>query len=327
MLTCTWVSTAVCAEGPIPNGPHPDVYVFRGVIGYWPDAFGMAARMSNRGYCPHLQRSCDVPRLTSELKSAEPGARGPIYLIGYSYGASAAVSMARDLMEHGISVDRLVLIECYDYPEIPANVRYCVNIYESRRLDRFTVFRGTPARADDSSSTMLIDIDIASAPEWEGARQNNHFNMADDPRVQDFVAQQFPDVMQSIPADTSAVRVETFALPHYRSQAVAAPTQQVFSPAYGYPNSTHNGTRPEPSGLPSSSPYGSYRNLPQNNQFHMANDPQGQRLAAPPISNLTQQAWGSGYGPSNPAPQMTRPEPSGVPRSSAYSSYRVQALR
>lgn len=196
-LVLAWIcaSTATGLERPISDCPRHRIILFRGVVGYWPRASAMSDRLACRGYRPDLYRSCETPLLTSSLvRDAEQGASGPIHLIGYSFGASAAVRMARNLMEHGITVDRMVLIECYDYPEIPPNVRYCVNIYESRPLDRLTPFRGTPARAADPSSTRLVDIDVSYAQGWEELRENNHFTMADDPRVQEFAARQFPDL-------------------------------------------------------------------------------------------------------------------------------------
>jgi hypothetical protein len=48
----------------------------------------------------------------------------------------------------------------------------------------------------DPSATVLVDIDIKYAPGWEELRENNHFNMADDPRIQDFAASQFPDLIE-----------------------------------------------------------------------------------------------------------------------------------
>lgn len=329
MLTWNWVSAAVGGEAPGPDGPPARVFVCRGVVGYWPDAAGMAARMSERGYFPRIHRSMDVPRLTAELISeTQQGACGPIYLIGYSYGASATIRMARDLMQQGITVDRIALIECYDYPEIPANVRYCVNIYESRRLDRVTPFRGTPARAADPSSTELIDIDIAVTPEWEDVRQNNHFNMADDPRIQDFVAQQFPDMALRGPGDTSPVRVDAFPLLPQRPVNVPAPMPQALGSRYGFPNSTPYATRPDLPGVPSSSgPYASYRGLNSNIPFHSTNAAQVQQFATPQYSNVTPQAWSSRYGHSNLTPVTTGQEPAGMPRNSAYSSYRGPTSR
>jgi len=227
----------------VPTGDFEQrVYIFRGVGGYWPRARGMAKEMSCRGYCPDIYCSLDATRLTKALlKEKAEGKCGPINLIGYSFGASAAVRMAECLGEHGIPVDRLVIVECFDHPVIPENVIRCVNIYETRCMDKFTPFRGTPAAAA-SAQTYLTDIDIACDDAWGPFRLNNHFTMATDPRIQRFIAMQFPDVSTSLP---------TF--PYMQEQPVFYQPPQP-------PTAADNGYyAPQPIRLHSQSPFHSYR--------------------------------------------------------------------
>ncbi len=258
ILAWTGVSTATGNDECVPACSRAEVYIFRGVVGYWPHVSELVDRMSSRGYCPHVHCSCEVPSLTSAVVTQQ-GERGPIYLIGYSYGASAAVRMARDLLAQGIFVDRMFLIECYDHPEIPPNVRYCVNIYESRPLDRLTPFRGTPALAVDPSATKLIDIDIACDPQWQDTRKNNHFTMADDPEVQEFAAQQFPDLTQQVSSQIPAIESGPVFQQLTVVPTVGAPELQTRGPAAGFQNSNYRAMRPELWGIPRSSAYTTYR--------------------------------------------------------------------
>lgn len=306
------------------------VYVFRGFLGYWPEAFGMGSRMSNRGYSPQVYRSREVPRVMTELlENAGQGTQGPVYLIGYSYGASAAVTLARNLQQHGICVDRMVLIECYDHPEIPANVRYCVNIYETRRLDRVQPFRGTPARAADPASTQLIDIDVAYHPEWEDVRENNHFNMADDPRIQGFAAQQFPDLMPPVKttAQGSAIssfrvmRREPFDIPGNLSATTAEPPRNHHLNLSDQRGSQGLDNQSLPNVMQSAS-----NNVALINESAAIYQPLS---PGPAAVRPSQQVWAQ----SNPSPganyrttsayRPALPEPRAVQRNVPYTSYRA----
>lgn len=358
LLTWTCVGSAIGFEEPAPGCQRQHLYVFRGFVGYWPDAFGMAKRISMRGYQPHIRRSNDVPDVTSALLTdPSQGAGGPINLLGYSYGASAIVTMAGDLQERGVFVDRMVLIECYDHPVIPANVRYCLNIYESRPLDRVQPFRGTPARAADPSSTLLVDIDIACAPEFAELRKDNHFNIADDPRLQDFVAQQFPDLMPPAPGTKAATGLQKIALPNFGDPTGGEPTLRVQHSPGGNPHSnaqvTHQELRGAQQNIPNAAHYGWRQRLP----FGMAKAPgvheggadqqslnyaqqasrelpAGQTESIVPPSrhfpSLVAPAWPfrtPTFGSRNSVFRTTRPDLPYVPDSTPYSSYRTSVSR
>lgn len=310
-----WTCSPVMGdEGPISSSPIEDVYLFRGVGGYWPKAFGMAAQMSTRGYSPHLYCSLDVPRVTwTVVRADKHGVRGPIQLIGYSLGASAAVKLARNLNAYGIPVERLILIECFDFPQIPPNVRYCVNLYESRPLDRVSPFRGTPARAVDAAATTLVDIDVSRTPEWQDLRRNNHFTMADDPQVQEFVAQQFPDLTSQpsseMPAGEPAGEYEPFVPTTTDGPTLNAPLPQIPSPAYGYPSSSYPATSAYP-GISSSpaAPHGS-----TNFSYRATSAYPATSTPSAPLGYRTTSAY----------PAM-RPEGPKITPSSPYGSYRVR---
>lgn len=326
-LTLTCGSTVLGSDGPMPGCSRQPIHIFRGFVGYWPDAFCMAGRMANRGYFPRVYRSSDVPDVVSRIAAGEPATQGPINLIGYSYGASACVTMAEDLMEYGISVDRMVLIECYDHPVIPANVKYCVNIYESRPLDHVQPFRGTPARAADPSATILIDIDIGLTPGWEDVRKNNHFNIADDPQLQDFVASQFPDIMPPVPGSTPGKKKTTGFLAGYPLW-------------FGQPQGSSYAANPVPPDNYSnitSNPTGSEL-VPQHYSFVPQQDSRSfphaeprvnvpQQMASPMIAAPTAPVFSPSYRYPNPPARAPRLELHSTPQVRPYTSYRVQIAR
>ena len=295
------------------------VYLFRGIAGYWPNADGMAGWMVSRGYTPQIYCSRDVRRLTSVLiQEHDQGTSGPIEVIGYSYGASAAVRLARNLMAQGICVDRMVLIECYDYPEIPPNVRYCVNLYETRRMDSLTLFRGTPARAD-ASSTTLIDIDISCAPGWEDLRANNHFTMADDPRVQEFVAQQFPGTSEES-SPLPAGELEPFAPAPAYGQPLGAPSVQPWSP-------DPINSAPYPGPLNSTPPYSAPLSSARYPGPINSARAYSAAYSAQPNSAQPQPAPFNPASSSRATPSYGAPPAYAAPRMSPYASYRTPTVR
>ncbi len=113
-------------------------------------------------------------------------------IIGYSLGAEAAALLAQGLGEEGIRVDRLLLIEPFNAPEITSNVDYCFNIYEPRSTDRWTAFRGTSV-GEVSARTTLVQINIDEHCDLnKQVGDLNHFQIANSPLIQDLVVSQLP---------------------------------------------------------------------------------------------------------------------------------------
>ena len=166
--------------------------------GVWPNMTAFNNKLRCRGYQPIPACSLFVPTISKSLirQKQNTGACGPVNLVGYSLGATNSVKLARTLGESGIEVDHLILIEPFDHPVIPGNVRHCLNIYESRPTDRLNIFKGTAATAE-SPQTALHNLNISNSTEWAALRVNNHFTIATDPRVQRFLASQLPMLDQT----------------------------------------------------------------------------------------------------------------------------------
>lgn len=170
-----------CGRRPVCNR----VYVIRGAVGWWPAIHTFLARLRRHGYEPDVYMfggvNCAVDNLIERRRCGEEA--GPVRIIGYSLGGHGAFNMARQLKERGVIVDRLLLVECFSNPTITSNVRYCFNIYETRKSDSWLIFRGTPVNRE-SWDTQLVNIDVAVEPAWREQKSRNHFTMADDTRVQ-----------------------------------------------------------------------------------------------------------------------------------------------
>ncbi len=110
--------------------------------------------------------------------------RGPLVLIGHSWGADDQIRVARRLGRHGISVRLLVAIDPVTPPEIPPNVERCIDIYKSHPLTDFLPFwRGVPARAKNPRRTKLTNINLRYANVGFPTAGINHINIEKNPGV------------------------------------------------------------------------------------------------------------------------------------------------
>ena len=87
----------------------------------------------------------------------------PLVLVGHSWGADDQIRVAEELKDAGITVDLLITLDPVTPPEIPSNVKQCVNIYKSHPVtDGVPFWRGVPI---DPASTKvpLTNIDLREA--------------------------------------------------------------------------------------------------------------------------------------------------------------------
>jgi hypothetical protein len=151
----------------------------------------MGERLRQHGYDPVIRFSWQMHLTMNQmLRRRECGAEaGPLRIVAYSMGTHAACEMCRELQRIGMPVDRLVLLECFTYPTIPGNVRYCFNLYESRPSDNWFIFRGTPVTCE-SRGTRLVSIDVTHDPQWAMVRECNHFYVCENAIVQETMCRQ-----------------------------------------------------------------------------------------------------------------------------------------
>lgn len=165
-----------------------DVILIRGGAGYWPGIGELAARLERSGFAPTIVQCWEHRAVADEIAAAVRQGRMPggVVIVGYSSGADAACHMARRLKSHGVRVDTLVLIESTLGTEVPSNVRYCINYYESRALDVIPVFRGVPvARA--GRGTQIVNVNVGRHPGLESLAALNHFTVPNSPQLHSMV--------------------------------------------------------------------------------------------------------------------------------------------
>jgi hypothetical protein len=179
---------------PIGSACRPNVFVMRGIIGYWPFIETFEDALCDEGLCPTIAFAEQYHELADDIaEGTESGQlKGPLVIVGYSVGANGAIHLCRRLEERNITVDKLVLLETSYDEEIPANVRSCFNIYKSQPLtDWFPIFRGIPLEAE-SGGTELVNYDLrCEAPEiccWD-----NHLTMCMNRRIHDLMIDEVLD--------------------------------------------------------------------------------------------------------------------------------------
>jgi len=159
---------------------RPEVILIRGGAGYWPGVSRLSRDLAEHGFAPRAivgaSYALHVPRIAENQRNGNTG--GPVTIVGYSSGADYACALCSSLQKRGIPVATVVLMESTLGTPVPANVEFCVNIYESRpSTDWIPAFRGIPVEAV-SPQTQLMNLDSNSESELNWLTDYNHFTVA-----------------------------------------------------------------------------------------------------------------------------------------------------
>jgi pimeloyl-ACP methyl ester carboxylesterase len=92
------------------------------------------------------------------IEDCKSGRVNSIVLVGHSLGASAAVSMAEELKQAGVSVALIVMFDPVIQAAVPSNVRLVKNFYISNGV-------GTTAQRGERFRGSLLNVDMRSQPE------------------------------------------------------------------------------------------------------------------------------------------------------------------
>jgi hypothetical protein len=152
------------AVQPVTSNPRVgNAYLLRGFIGIFStgiDALGV--QIAETGVHAQVFQDDQWSSLAAAIadhykdKQAEP-----LILIGHSYGADDVVRIARKLDETNIPVDLLVTLDPVTPPDVPKNVKLCVNLYQSNGvMDSLPWLRGIPLKQDKDASGKLINSNI-----------------------------------------------------------------------------------------------------------------------------------------------------------------------
>jgi hypothetical protein len=109
--------------------------------------------------------------------------KGPIILIGHSYGADEQITVAKLLNDAHVPVDLLISLDNTKKQRIPPNVRVFYNINSGRSVMSWMVPWGTPLIAT-SGKTKMVEINLVKDKHFTRV---NHFNIDKLPEVQAYV--------------------------------------------------------------------------------------------------------------------------------------------
>ena len=141
-----------------------NVYLLRGWIGIFSSGIDDLTRKINQaGVRAHVYQDDQWSQLAERLrKTYRPNPNHePLVLIGHSYGADDVVRVARELGKDNIAVDLLITLDPVTPPRIPANVKWCVNIYRPNGAwDKMPWLRGIRVKADSPAATQLANYNI-----------------------------------------------------------------------------------------------------------------------------------------------------------------------
>lgn len=186
LVTLVWMALgSVCWA----QRGRPEVLLIRGGAGYWPGAQALADDLNQHGFDAKVAVPWTYGGHAAEIAEKFRTGRlnGPVTIVGYSSGADSACLLCGRLQQQGVPVSTLILIESTLGVEVPGNVSYCLNLYESRpRTDWIPAFRGIRV-STQSPHTYMVDWDVATNPQLAWLRSYNHFTLSSSPEARALV--------------------------------------------------------------------------------------------------------------------------------------------
>lgn len=229
----------VTTSGSAQAGGH--VYALRGLINVF--SYGMdemVAKCKRRGIQASAHGHGEYHSLAVEAAAKVKSGKGPIIIIGHSYGADSAVFMAEEMKKLGAPVALLVLYgPTVDPLRIPSNVRAVVNYYQTTNAAwRAKAVPGPGFSGSINNINLDKDQDVT------------HFNIEKLERLQNQAMTRIVALTgtgRPIPTDapTPAASNAYNPVAATPSRAGAAPSRSV--PA-GTPSSTKPASAPRPAG-------------------------------------------------------------------------------
>ncbi|MEZ5813016.1 MAG: hypothetical protein R3D45_16535 [Rhizobiaceae bacterium] len=159
------VSAPALAASPASARDRSDVtrvYLLRGFLGVFSTGLdSIAADLEKRGIKARVTGHLQAGGVGAEIRKAyrqDPRSVRPLVLVGHSFGADAAMRLAKSLEHDGIRVDLVVTIDPTATGPVSGNVRRYVNYYLANNLIGHAVGGGKPA-------ARVTNIDIGKRPE------------------------------------------------------------------------------------------------------------------------------------------------------------------
>jgi hypothetical protein len=134
---------------------------------------------------------------TQELAEAHKRRSEPIVVIGHSKGGHLAPQCAEQLAKSKIPVALVVVVDNPHTATVPANVKRCVNFYQTNWLGGV---QGALMKAE-SAKTDLRNVNLDKLPQRGKGGYIDHFNVDASPWVHSMIVEQ---VLRACPAEAPA---------------------------------------------------------------------------------------------------------------------------
>lgn len=138
------------------------IYLLRGFAGIFSTGLDdLGAMLAKRGYKATVHSFTEAESLGEQAAREQKQGKGPIIIIGHSYGAEAAVTMAEVMKKQGAPVALIVSYGPTVSVAAPSNVHAVVNYYQG----------GAPFKKGPGFHGSLSNVNLDNS---EGI---NHFNV------------------------------------------------------------------------------------------------------------------------------------------------------
>jgi hypothetical protein len=137
------------------------------------EANGIAATVTN-----HADAGDVINQIVARYGA---GDRGPIILIGHSFGADAVVDVAQTLDRSGIPVALLVLFDGTAPHDVPGNVATAINFTQRYELTPAVGFHGTISNVDLRGAEGIDHFTIDKSPSLQAETLNYALQAASPP--------------------------------------------------------------------------------------------------------------------------------------------------
>ncbi len=164
-----------------------NVYLLRGFIGIWSTGIDkLGEEINKEGIRANVYRCEQWEELTETIlkKYKDQKVYEPLVIIGHSWGADHALDMAHKLEEAHIPVDLIVTLDPVTPPTVPANVKWCHNVFQTNGVwQKIPYFRGVPLEQEKNSPGKLENLNVRVDRTDLLEPDTNHYNIEKNVKV------------------------------------------------------------------------------------------------------------------------------------------------
>jgi len=202
LATTVFLTLALCGGGctksmlpgdlsmvqPLSDQPHAgNVYLVRGFIGIWSSGIDrMGQEINEAGIRANVYREEQWKELTATLiaRYKDQKVTEPLVIIGHSWGADHALDLARELDHANIRIDLVITLDPVTPPAVPANVRWCYNIYQTNGAwDTIPIFRGVPLISEQGDAGVLQNVNMRTDRTDLLEPDTDHYNIEKNTKI------------------------------------------------------------------------------------------------------------------------------------------------